>query len=940
MSDSSSSKMSQQKENRKPKKFTKKLKKQNSDTESNDDRPERPKRFLKNQMSKKDIWIDDEPIEIVVSSCDMDSDDEKTVLAKPLKTSEDEILDLFNNAPISNFKSLVNISQKKWELLNSLKPYSNYSNLCLKLQSEKMSFLLTSAADALNARKLLNNLLEKCQIKSKSVKKKVKSFLKPENEQKDETQAAVSSSSIEYHLIPQPKVLSNTMQLKPYQIIGMNWLILMHKEKLNSVLADEMGLGKTCQTIAFLAYLHEQNHRLVHLIVVPSSTLDNWARELSLWFPNLNFYIYNGTLTERADKRREISQKINRKQLNVILSTYSFVSSQDADRLFFRRLKLEYCVYDEAHMLKNMKSLKYTNLMQIKSKRRLLLTGTPLQNNVTELLSLLGFVTPDIFLKHIKILNKLFQPKSQNTDIHLDVYHKEKILQLRGIMDSFVLRRLKLQVLRDLPEKKNNLVLCEMTSRQSVYYQNLLNELRRLRDEQHVQIQLESKMSKLRTNPYNIIMNESQKRERKQVIRFQDDFFNDELDKEPFQVPEIEVISSDQSSFSSQQSNNTVIELIEFDQIQNKGDNELANHGEVSQQASSTFNENNEIIEIDDQIESNAKLIDCSEIVSDMDVTTSKSLLAEPEDREAFSNNEVQSNMDVVFPIPREPLNCAQTSECLIEPMEQDVKSTDTDKIKYKSSFILKAILNMRSVSNHILLRRTIYDDKKIEEMAKIIVKEKQENTVFKYVVEDMSVMNDFELHNLCSFYQGLREYKLATEVILDSGKFRQMDKLLAEFKRSGDRVLVFSQFKIMLNIIEAYLNIRKYPFVRLDGTTKVSERQGLIDKYNTNKKIFVFLLTTKAGGVGINLTGANKVIIHDIDFNPQNDKQAEDRCHRVGQMKQVDVYKLVSQDTIEEKIVELQVNKLQLDEDISNSRDVNIASKATYLTALKNILG
>lgn len=93
-------------------------------------------------------------------------------------------------------------------------------------------------------------------------------------------------------------------------------------------------------------------------------------------------------------------------------------------------------------------------------------------------------------------------------------------------------------------------------------------------------------------------------------------------------------------------------------------------------------------------------------------------------------------------------------------------------------------------------------------------------------------------------------------------------------------------------------------------------------------------------GGVGINLTGANKVIIHDIDFNPQNDKQAEDRCHRVGQMKQVDVYKLVSQDTIEEKIVELQVNKLQLDEDISNSRDVNIASKATYLTALKNILG
>lgn len=146
-----------------------------------------------------------------------------------------------------------------------------------------------------------------------------------------------------------------------------------------------------------------------------------------------------------------------------------------------------------------------------------------------------------------------------------------------------------------------------------------------------------------------------------------------------------------------------------------------------------------------------------------------------------------------------------------------------------------------------------------------------------------MGVMNDFEIHKLCLYYKCLNDLKLSDDKILDSGKFRQLDKLLEAARNAGDRVLLFSQLRIMLDITEDFMKLRKYRYLRFDGETKVEKRQNLIDEFNTNNEVFVFMLTTKAGGVGINLTGANRVVIHDIDFNPQNDKQAEDRCHRLG---------------------------------------------------------
>jgi SWI/SNF-related matrix-associated actin-dependent regulator of chromatin subfamily A containing DEAD/H box 1 len=114
-------------------------------------------------------------------------------------------------------------------------------------------------------------------------------------------------------------------------------------------------------------------------------------------------------------------------------------------------------------------------------------------------------------------------------------------------------------------------------------------------------------------------------------------------------------------------------------------------------------------------------------------------------------------------------------------------------------------------------------------------------------------------------------------------------------------------------------LNIRGYRFLRLDGSTAVTERQDLIDQYTQDKDIFVFLLSTKAGGLGINLTAADVAIIHDIDFNPYNDKQAEDRVHRIGQTKEVQVYKLLSENTIEEGMNVIAQEKLKLEKEVTS---------------------
>lgn len=149
--------------------------------------------------------------------------------------------------------------------------------------------------------------------------------------------------------------------------------------------------------------------------------------------------------------------------------------------------------------------------------------------------------------------------------------------------------------------------------------------------------------------------------------------------------------------------------------------------------------------------------------------------------------------------------------------------------------------------------------------------------------------------------------------LITDSGKLHALDLLLTRLKSQGHRVLIYSQMTRMIDLLEEYMVYRKHTYMRLDGSSKISERRDMVADFQNRNDIFVFLLSTRAGGLGINLTAADTVIFYDSDWNPTVDQQAMDRAHRLGQTKQVTVYRLICKGTIEERILQRAKEKSEI---------------------------
>jgi SWI/SNF-related matrix-associated actin-dependent regulator 1 of chromatin subfamily A len=232
----------------------------------------------------------------------------------------------------------------------------------------------------------------------------------------------------------------------------------------------------------------------------------------------------------------------------------------------------------------------------------------------------------------------------------------------------------------------------------------------------------------------------------------------------------------------------------------------------------------------------------------------------------------------------------------------------------------LKAIfVHLRKVANHPLLVRNKYTDEDLIEIADVCHKRRifGPDARLERVQEHINGLSDFGLHQLCGDYmlQGALRHKLLDpEIGMESAKVQRLKELLIELRAKGSRPLIFSQWKIMLDILEWVLSHLGWKYARLDGDTAVEDRQDLVDRFNAkDSTLDTFILSTRAGGQGLNLTGADTVILHDCDFNPQIDRQAEDRCHRLGQEKKVTVYRLVTKDSVDEKIVAIAEQKMNL---------------------------
>ncbi|KAJ4430205.1 hypothetical protein ANN_22415, partial [Periplaneta americana] len=160
----------------------------------------------------------------------------------------------------------------------------------------------------------------------------------------------------------------------------------------------------------------------------------------------------------------------------------------------------------------------------------------------------------------------------------------------------------------------------------------------------------------------------------------------------------------------------------------------------------------------------------------------------------------------------------------------------------------------------------------------------------------------------------GKKELRVDEELINKSGKLLVLDAMLVKLKERGHKILLFSTFTTLLDLLEEYVQMRDYRYVRLDGNVKLEDRQERIKLFNTDPDLFIFLISTRAGGLGINLTSADTVIIYDSDWNPQVDLQAQDRCHRIGQTRPVVVYRFVTAGTVDEQIVERAAAKRKLE--------------------------
>ena len=197
-------------------------------------------------------------------------------------------------------------------------------------------------------------------------------------------------------------------QLRPYQIQGLNWLISLHENNLSGILADEMGLGKTLQTISFLGYLRFiRGINGPHLVITPKSTLDNWQREFNRWIPDIKVLVLQGDKDERAEL---IKNKVMTCDFDVIVSSYEIVIREKAT---LKKFDWQYIIIDEAHRIKNEESLLSQIIRMFHSRNRLLITGTPLQNNLRELWALLNFIVPDVFAEN-ESFDEWFQKDSNN----------------------------------------------------------------------------------------------------------------------------------------------------------------------------------------------------------------------------------------------------------------------------------------------------------------------------------------------------------------------------------------------------------------------------------------------------------------------------------------------------------------------------------------------
>lgn len=665
---------------------------------------------------------------------------------------------------------------------------------------------------------------KEAELETAKVTQLIENVQSNENQEESSDQKAESSSN---H-VGQPSILSG-VTMRPYQLAGMHWLATLYENGLNGILADEMGLGKTLQTISFLCYLRERGVWGPFLIVCPLSTVANWVNEFERFCPTVPVVLYHGSKDERNHLRAERMappeddpkawlgkpvNKRNNKRNNlksnltawtstntketfpVVVTSYEIVMN---DRQYLSQYAWSYIVVDESHRLKNLECKLVQELKSYTSANRLLLTGTPLHNNLKELWSLLNFILPEIFDDYSSF-EQWFDLSSvtaaTDSAAALSSAQAQHIVSnLHAILKPFMLRRMKSEVETSLPKKKEYLLTAPLTAQQKELYEAVINKsLRTL---------LVNQKSKAAEEADNLTSN---KRER--------------------------------SNSTSSKAEETDSKRIKIDEDSSDEDIPLSTTKKPSQRKS-----------LGRQTKEVKKLHGYTEV----------------SDQQFFKDVDKGISTEIDYHLQTQP---NQSNHSKNKNEFEAIKSVNQMKLQ-------NVMMQLRKVCNHPWL--------------------------FDWPIDPTT-----------------GTYSVGPGLITCSGKMLLLDKLLHGLFDRGHKVLIFSQFTSMLDIIHDWANdLKGWKVCRIDGSTSQDERRTQMKDFNQNHGpdgCSLFLLSTRAGGVGINLVAADTVILFDSDWNPQQDLQAQDRVHRIGQTKPVLVFRLVSGNTIETKMLQKASQKRKLE--------------------------
>ena len=677
--------------------------------------------------------------------------------------------------------------------------------------------------------------------------------------------------------IPQPFLLKH--ELREYQLIGMNWLVTMYEKNLNGILADEMGLGKTIQTISLLAYLACEKHTWgPHLIVVPTSVMLNWEMELKKWCPAFKILTYYGSVQERKQKRVGWTKE---NTFHVCITSYKLVTQ---DYHIFRRKRWDYLILDEAQNIKNFRSQRWQLLLNFNSNHRLLLTGTPLQNNLMELWSLMHFLMPTVFQSHKDFQDWFSNPVSSMIE-GKEQMNQRLIQRLHAILRPFLLRRLKSEVEQQMPKKFEHVIHCKLSKRQRFLYDEFMSRA-------------QTRETLASGNFLSIINCLMQLRK----VCNHPDLFESRAINSPHAFPQLRLdwvpsFQGLQRRCSPDQLSPKVAPFLLFAP---PSVSLLAEQDAFSLQQCPRFPRNTEPL--------NGYRAEVRTILAEIRQIEANRL-------EALETRGSQLNR---FRCNR-PLFMSDELIRRLRFYRDDPLSTATDDSWDRpkmDAFRLSRTKNSLYLLD--LIRNFVFAVPKVFSKTMSL-------TGVAVAGPTLPVLWDSEAtegHDLLQEAQVRQRVYFPDRRLIqyDCGKLQAMDQLLRDLAVGDHRTLIFTQMTRVLDILEIFLNLHGYRYVRLDGSTKIEHRQLLVERFNSDRRIFAFISSTRSGGLGLNLTGADTVIFYDSDWNPAMDAQAQDRCHRIGQLRNVHIYRLISEHTVEENILQKANQKRFLDDVVIRS--------------------